>query len=413
MRYLSLLILIILPVWSWAQDAQVENSMAPQVTIETPEDDTTVGQAAIVRIKVLVPTFMPSPPVFPSLEQENLLVRLPERASGPISETVNGETWSGVQRSYRLYPLASGVFDFGPQEVLVTYADPETNEPKQVSVPLPATTLTATVPDAARGLDPLIIANGFELTQEIEGETDMNAGDAITRRLTAKITGTSPIMIPALLPEASDPLLQPYPKEPRFTETEDRGILSGQRVDETVYVAREGGQTQLSAISINWYNLKSGEIETAELDAVQLTLAAPKWKPPTPETLIYAVFLIGAFSVLSWGAVHLTRPRYQAWRNDRRARYLASYKFALNQLHVSLKNHDLSGSYTALEMCKTRGQKPKDLVDLEATLTQIGASRYAPEYHKTHADWTKARHAFKAIKTQRPGTLAMLPPLNP
>lgn len=239
MRYFALLMLLLCPVQVLAQATDIQ----PRVTIEVPPDPTIVGQPAIVRLKVLVPTYMPNPPVFPSLEQENLLVRLPDRASGPVSESVEGETWSGVQRSYRLYPLAPGTYEFAAAEVQVTFADPETNDPVQVSVPLPAVRLTVEVPDAARGLDPLIIADGFELSQEIEGDTSLQTGDALTRTLTAKITGTTPIMIPPLLPQIEDPLLRAYPNEPRLTETEDRGVLSGQRTDRVTYVAQDGGQT--------------------------------------------------------------------------------------------------------------------------------------------------------------------------
>lgn len=407
MRYM-LLLLLLLPINAWAQTPE-----QPQVTAELPEGDVIVGQPAIVRIKVLVPTFMPSSPVFPSLEQENLLVRLPERASGPISENVDGETWSGVQRSYRLYPLQAGKIDLGVPEIVVTFADPETNEPTQVEVPLPALELNAVVPKAAQGLDPLIIATGFEVDHQIEGETDMQSGSAITRRLTARISGTTPLLIPKLIPQLPDPLLRAYPKEPRFSETEDRGVLSGQRVDEVVYLAQDGGETQLPPVSIKWYNLESEKVETIDISAVDLTLAPPKWEPPDAETILQIAFQLLLLAIAVWVVFRSFRPRISYWLRSRRIRYQTSGAFALEQLKHALKSNDLSAAYAALGMWKTRSQTPDDAARLEQRLAQIGAARYSAHPAPQREDWAAALSELKSLGQKLPVRAKALPPLNP
>lgn len=410
MRYLVFLMLIALPS---AVASQENLPGQPLITLDVPEQDVIVGQPAIVRLKVLVPTFMPSPPVFPSLEQENLLVRLPERASGPISETVNGETWSGVQRSYRLYPLSAGQIAFDAQDVGVTFADPETNDAVQVKVPLPPITLNAVVPDGARGLDPMIIATGFDLKQEVEGDTEMQSGGAITRRLTTTISGTTPILIPALIPDTQDPLLRSYPKEPQFTETEDRSILSGQRVDETTYLARAGGQTQLPPITVQWYNLETDQIETIDLAAIELHLAAPKRGRPSVETITKSVALVALVTLAIWAALRWGMPRIRNWNDARKRIYNASPEFAVEQLRRALRNADLSGAYSSLELWKTRSGDSKHAAQLEAQLAQIGATRYRSKGTGTTADWSAALLALDTlVKTPR-DVKNPLPPLNP
>lgn len=410
MRVLLLIFLFLTPGWVAAQNAASDQV---QVTAELAQDSVVIGQPVILRIKVLVPTFMPSPPVFPSMERENLLVRLPERASGPVSDDVNGETWSGVQRSYRLYPLASGQVDFGAQEVIVTFADPETNDPVEVTASLPALTLTATIPDGARGLDPLIIATGFALEQHIEGEPDLDAGGAITRRLVADIAGTTPIMIPDLLPDFQDPLLRAYPKEPRFSETEDRGILSGQRTDEAAYVAQAGGHTQLPTVSVDWYNLTSQQVETASVDAVQLTLAPPPRKPPSADVIVKALLWIVALCLLGWGLWRVLGPRLRDLRRERRARHVASATFALNQLKSALRARDLTRSYAALELWKSRSTDPTGAESLEQCLIRIGAHRYAQRATPASEDWSAALSAVGNLRNQRGHGAQDLPPLNP
>lgn len=196
----------------------------PVVAAELEQTDLIVGQPITLRLKVLVPTWMPSPPDFPSPEVPGLLVRLPERASGPISESIEGETWSGVQRAYRLHPLQVGQFELPPMTVTVRYAEPGSPDPILFEADLGAITFTAVAPD---GLSPLIVAEDFALEQTLDQIQELDVGDAIERTVTARISGTTPILIPSLTPIAEDPALRAYPKEPRVTETEDRGILSG------------------------------------------------------------------------------------------------------------------------------------------------------------------------------------------
>ncbi|QFT72972.1 BatD family protein [Ruegeria sp. THAF33] len=409
MRYLAVFILL-LPL---SVSAQENSAYQPRVSVDVPNEAVIVGQPAIVRIKVLVPTFMPQPPVFPSLEQQNVLVRLPERASGPISETVDGETWSGVQRSYRLYPLTSGPVAYDAQEVVVTFADPQSNDPVQVSVALPSIQLNAEIPEGAQGLDPLIIASGFSLDQKLDGPTDMQAGDSITREISAQISGTTALTIPALTPQDQSQLLRAYPKEPRFSETENRGILSGQRVEETVYIAQDGGETQLSAVSIDWFNLDTGQIETASLPSTKLTLAPPRRQPPDAQTIIKSVLYLVIVVFALWTLGRFLRPRYATWKTERRRRYLASEKYAVDALRSALISRDLPAVYQALDLWKSRSAHPKRSLDLERSLMKISAARYSATAGNGQENWEATMQHLDALKSATERKSGSLPPLNP
>ncbi len=407
MRY-ALLFILLFPVSVFAQGS---DTTAPQITVEAPEEPVIVGQPAIVRIKVLVPTFMPQPPEFPSLEQQNLLVRLPERASGPVSETVDGETWSGVQRSYRVYPLTTGDITFDAQSVAVTYADPATNAPIQATVELPPVKITAEIPGGAEGLDPLIIATGFALEQKLEGPTDMQAGDAITRELTARISGTTPLLIPVLTPQQQSPLLRAYPKEPRVSESEERGVLSGQRQEEVVYIAQQEGVAQLPEVSIDWFNLQTNQIETASVPATDLTLAPPKWQPPSLDAVLKFV-AFAAIALIAIGAVwRFLSPRIRDLREARRDRYLASRRYAVDALKTAVQAHDLNATYTALELWRSRGGDSKNAEKLEECLTRIGAARYSGRDQSE--DWSAILQNLSLLQDAAARDKDALPPLNP
>ncbi len=214
-----------------AQEAAAP-AVEPRITTELTPDTAVVGQPLVLRIKVLVPTWLPKPPAFPSLDAPNVIVRLPERASGPVSERIDGETWSGVSRAYRIYPMVPGEVTLPARTLTVIHADPETTQPVTYEARLDPIRFTATVPEAAAGLDPLILASDFTLEQTIEApDGALGQGDAASRAVTATIEGTSPLFIPGLIPAVESEAVRAYPKDPAIAEREDRGTLSGSRTD--------------------------------------------------------------------------------------------------------------------------------------------------------------------------------------
>ena len=59
----------------------------PQVKVALdPEGPVTVGTPVEVTATVLVPSYMPRPPVWPDLQIADAITRLPERATRPVTE---------------------------------------------------------------------------------------------------------------------------------------------------------------------------------------------------------------------------------------------------------------------------------------------------------------------------------------
>ncbi|MEL6807130.1 MAG: hypothetical protein AAFO97_05065, partial [Pseudomonadota bacterium] len=259
--------------------ASVASAQDPQIEVTSEQDEVTVGQPYMLRVKVLVPTFMPKPPIFPTFEVPGLIVRLPERSTSPVSERIEGETWAGVQRTYRIYPMQAGVTEIPEQQLSIVYKDTQTNEDVPLAVAVPSTTITATVPEGARALDPLILANGLSIEQTWQGgEEEMAVGDAIVRSLEISVSGASALFVPPLLdndasqepPAASaedaktEPesaaAFAPYPEDAVVTESMERGVMSGARTETVSYIAQSGGTAVFPDITLQWYNLASEEI---------------------------------------------------------------------------------------------------------------------------------------------------------
>ena len=332
-----------------AQDASAD---AVRLTAEISDPETPVGQPLVLTIKVLVPGWMPKPPEFPDLEQPGLMVRLPERASGPVSETVAGETWSGVQRRYRLYPLRGGCFELSGLSVTLHAAGPGQPAPQNLTAARPELSFTALLPEAARGLDPPILAQGLRLSETLEGAERLEVGGAVVRVVTARIEGTTPVLIPALIPAlfpepapaipdepAAPPALRAYPDEPQVTESEERGTLSGSRRERVSYVATAAGCAELPAIRIAWFNLQSGQVETAELPAHPLTIAPGPAAPARSGT-----DRAGGGRGAGAGAL-------AAWHG--------SEPHARGRLRAAIRRRDLGASHAALRAWTCRAPKPR------------------------------------------------------
>lgn len=392
MRFLCLVLFSLLPVLASAQDT-------PTVSIELEQTETVVGQPLIVRMKVLVPTFSPSPPEFPTLEVPGLLVKLPERASGPISETVNGESWSGVQRSYRVYPLRPGTFEIPAQTVRVTYAAPGGIDPISVDLESDAIRFDATVPAEAADLSPLIIANAFSLSQTLETPETFEIGSSVTRTVEAKISGTTPILIPQLIPGDTPPTLRAYPRDPQVVDSEERGVLSGTRTETVTYLGAAPGDASLPDIEIDWFNLQSGAVETVRLEGASLVVPETNNAQATPRSRLAWIAVSLGCLVLVGGVFYVLRPTFHTWFTAIQLRWVSSEVYAARQVRAAIAQRNLSETYTALEDWHLHFPDAPD-VPLTDALVQVGGQVYARTGNRAAPPWNSLSQQFSKLRKQ-------------
>ena len=403
----------------------------PRITVSSEQQEVTVGQAYLLRVEVLVPTFMPKAPVFPSFEVPGLIVRLPERSTAPISERIGGSTWAGVRRTYRIYPMRAGVTDIPQQEISIVYKDPETNEDVPLTTDVPATQIVATVPPGARGLDPLIVAKGVEITQSWQvAEGPLSVGDAVVRSLEIAVAGTSALFVPPLLEDAppggagaaadsetAPAAFQPYPEDPQVTETFDRGVMSGTRREAVSYIAQTGGDADFPAIVVRWFNLDSEQVEEITLEGRAVSVVMPPQERAPVDRVAVARLVIGLAlaGAVGWAAVRWLWPYAQPKIARRRAIYAASPQATQRRAEAAARAGDLDAVMQALTRLDAQGYPPPAAVS--AALRHLTAARYRDGRNPQvgGAEWQALR---RAIRAARPGRRQKtdplrLAPLNP
>jgi len=85
---------------------------------------------------------------------------LPPGSSYPTSERIGGDTWSGIVRNYRVYPLTGATYRISGETLGVTWANPGA-DPFRQDVAIPGVELRATVPAGAEALDPYLAGTSF------------------------------------------------------------------------------------------------------------------------------------------------------------------------------------------------------------------------------------------------------------
>lgn len=394
----------------------------PILRMDFPEAEAIPGQPLSLRLTVLAPTFLPNPPVWPSFEAPNLLVRV--GASGPVSERIEGATWAGVSRRYVITPMVPGSVTLASQDVTVTWADPETGAPRRIALITGPLSVAGILPEGAEELDPFIAANELQLRQTIDGETEtMTPGDSVIRTVTATIRGSSPIFLPALLPVHDIDGLRAYPDAPVVEVSEERGVTSGVRTERVTLVAEGGGAGKAPAVSLDWFNLTTERVETASLDAVALSVSGP---PAAREAADAprdwrALILTGLAGLLCLAlllaVLRRLVPRVTRLASLQRQKRRASESYAYRSVIRTLRACDQSAVYPALDLWAERlpGPDPRSNATIATALAQLGAARYGSAEGDGRTGWRALAHALPGARRMATADhrRSALPPLNP
>lgn len=422
MRALALaLLLSFVPI-----SAIAETKARPILRVTLSDHAAVPGQAIALDVTILVPTWMPRPPELPSFEIPDVAVRLPEGASMATSETLDGETWSGVMRAYQLYPMVVGRFRIPSLPVTVTFADPDTLEPVEAVLRTNELVFEGVAPVGAEALDPFIAADRLTLEQRIEGDPEgLEPGAAFTRTVTARIEGASPIFLPPLVPRLEAPGLAAYPQEPVFEEKGVRGVVVGKRIERVTYVAEAGARVRTAPVQLQWWNLHAQRIEVAELPPLEIVSSGPPPGASPTASAAEALLRVGLGALL--GAVALAgfrsaRPRVAGWLRRRREAHVASEAFAFDRVVRALRAHRFGEALRALELWGRRVEplSPSDLELVSQALTPLSAELYGRRPLSPSGErWSEA---LRSLRKARERVLARdrartprgaLPALNP
>lgn len=427
-RALVLLMTLCLSTLAGAQSAPG----IPILRTSLDQDTAIPGQPLIYRVTVLVPTWMPSAPVFPSFEVPDVIVRLPSGASRPVSERIGRETWSGVSRSYRFYPMVPGTIQIPAGSVQLTYADPQTREPVETGLQTEAFNIHGVLPPGGEEIDPFLAARELKLERAVEGDPDsLSAGDALILTTTATVSGVPAMFVPPLSPPQVSDGIALYAKTPVVEEKEDRGLLSGKRIEETTIIGENAGAYQIPEVSLSWYDFETETIETAVLPAIDITVVGGAVDaPPSSSAADWRTIVIWLIALLLMTSLLAGLVRRYGNAVARQSKVLqqqvrSSEWHAFRQLQKALRARDYNTTLRAYRVWRGRianDDDGKDWQRFQSALANLGevlfdtssascTSQLASRWNALTYEATHTRRVLRAKShRQRRSSLSRLNP---
>jgi len=398
-------------------------TVEPIVKLEFASEEVAVGEAVTLKVSVLVPTWFPKPPVFPSFELTNAITRLPDDSSYPTSERINGENWSGIIREYQLYPLIAATYQISDQSMQVTYTDPDTGKPVKFDQAIPSAMFKAIVPPGAEALRPYLGGRKLTLDRQINGDIEsLKVGDALVVRYIAEIDGMPALFLPPMNAVIDQDGVSSYFDQPVVEDT-----TSGRREETVTLVFENGGEYSLPAIALDWWNIESAEIETVALPPLKITvtgpLPGPERQPIKPE---YYGFYFAVLILLVLAATFIRRITVvvKAFLNKRKIEYHRSEGYAFKKLKSALHRKDAQATHQCILGWLEQLDPDIDTRDfaltygngLENHIDGLKSNLYSAQ--STPIDWSQlekqlVRARRRALRQKVDRSQTSLPGLNP
>jgi hypothetical protein len=404
------------------------------------------GQPINMEVQVLVPNFFMSPLQFPTLDIPGAVVTLSDDRAMNFNETIGGESYSGIRKSYLIVPEQGGTFALPPAQLTFSYAAVP-GQATPASVTLPQRSFEVMVPADAIGPNgPLPLAPP-DITQSWDRSTDgLKVGDTLTRTIDIYARGIQAMMISP--PRLDTPIgAKAYPHDPVLAseKTNGKDFAGGRRIDRVTYEFTRPGDYVFPAITVDWYNVAAGKAEIAaapelKIGVAAVATAAPAIAPeaPAPEapkpwlrTVDWSFWLpaglaaiVGILVFAFAGARYL--PPMAAWMAKRRKAYRQSEPVYFRRLRTSCRTGDAMAVYRALAAWSQvagiesvsawarRFGEPLLVAEIDRLNSDLFSGRKVGAVWQTgslETELVKTRRNFRKTRARR--RTPMLPALNP
>jgi hypothetical protein len=401
-----------------------------------PADGILVGQQIRLNLDLLARDGWANLDRLPQLELPGAWLMRVETQGTRLSETIDGDSYSGQRYQWLLFPQRSGDFTLAPvalQVSIKTFGSGGGEQSLQRSTPALAFSVIA--PPGTAQLPGLITSDHFSISQQWQpGRSAIRLGDGIRRTITRQAKGIAGMAFrPLGHADIADVAI--YPGEPEVRDQVNRGTLeSGQRSESLSYVPQRPGRYHLPDITVHWWDPAAGRLREQTLSGLTLSVSAAKptagdgaVQSPTPSlrTILQWIALIGVSVFLLFGLwQRYGRPCRQGWRQRRRdseAAYFARFTAAA-------RAGDTAATINALMAWLDRLALPQRPARLEPFLARYGdpaADNEVDKLFRTLDDgrpWQAesliaaigdARRRWLASTQVKASAKSALPPLNP
>lgn len=258
-------------LWLFAMAVHADQPAAPMPDVrvrvhQEPAGTLMQGETTRIVVDVLTKDFFTDAPVLPELHVDGAYLSLSDETPGHLVETIDGQAWSGVSRTYLITPLMSGAMDIPSFEITAHIGAART----PVVVQTPALALKVQALALPAGVTEALIAGSVKITQTVTPEGgSLHVGDTVSRRVEISAEGAPAMMLP---PTVFTPIrgLTMYAGAPVTRDAVDNhgGFVGGNRVDTASYVIDHRGSYTLPPLSVRWMDSRTREWRESRVPAV-------------------------------------------------------------------------------------------------------------------------------------------------
>jgi hypothetical protein len=256
------------------------------VTSEVDVDETYVQAQVLYRIKIYRAVATRQPALRePAITGAETLIELAgdERQYEAV---LNGRAYNVIERVIALFPQESGEIRISParfearvlRDGRITGRKVFEAESHTVNVlPIPAP--PADYPDAS-----WLPARDVQLSEDWSRRPgEMEAGEPVTRVITLSALGQIETQLPAVeVPEVDG--LNSYADQPELSRVLETGGIRGVRRDQYALIGLAGGELEVPAVEVPWWDLEAGAWKVATLPPRTLSIKGAE-PPPAPTTV--------------------------------------------------------------------------------------------------------------------------------
>jgi hypothetical protein len=391
-----LVLLVLLAAPAWAQEPVVVR------TSVKPEKGAVIGQRIALHVDVLFAGEMTRPPRVVVPEAAGVQILRFESQATTMSDRIDGVAYAGQRFEFALYARRGGTLTVPAAEVsLLDRAGNMTGTATGQAV-----TVEIAVPPSVDAGAPLIATTHATLQEQWSPapKGSFKAGDALVRTVTREADDVPAMAMPNFVFTVPDGV-RVYVDPPQSDDRQDRGAVTGRRVDRATYVFEAGGRFALAGLAQPWWDLEAHRLRTDRLPEVTVEVTAP----PVPIDPWHFIVPMLALLVLL-AAERRVEPMVRSWHAERHARWLVSEPKAYRDLAEACRGDDLRDIYRAFTLWRLRAPRVRPAISLAEALEEalFGAAPWSRERSRA------LLRDVAAIRRQaHPTTPAGLPPLNP
>jgi hypothetical protein len=296
-------------------------------TSVTPED-AWVGQQVLLQVDVLAKDGWAQLKKITDAEVQGAYMLRLETQGTRLSETIDGESYTGQRYEFMLFTQRDGNF-----LVPAVPVDVEVRQygagggPKIHRMSLPGIEFAARMPPGAEGIRGLISTTDLTATQDWSRDIDnVIVGDALKRSITLRASDISAMAFtPLLQPEIESVAI--YPEQAIVEDKFARGDLTGTRVETVTYVFEQTGDVEIPGIALSWWDIQSEQLRLIELPGLSLRIAANPIlntaidadiaPPPDKQRLWSVLFVLALLAALAFRFGSHLLQHWAKWRRSR------------------------------------------------------------------------------------------------